>query len=172
MHAQTHLLSGWCLANWLNVGPRERLFCMIVSVCADIDAISIVGGQEAYWAYHHVVGHNILVGLVVAGVLAALSRHRIKGLLAYLGLFHVHLLMDLFGSGPKWSVAYFWPFSRWAAETTYAWEFRSWQNFAAAGLSFLWTIWIVYRRKRTPLEVLMPSLDRKFVALTQRKTKQ
>ena len=172
MHAQSHVLSGWCLGNYLNVGPRERLFCMIAAGCADLDAVSRLAGQEAYWDYHHVVGHNLLVGLVAAGVLAALSRYRFKGFLAYLGLFHMHLLMDLFGSGPKWTVAYLWPLSSWTLGTRHAWEFYSWQNISFAALLVAWTVWIVFRRKRTPLEALMPSLDRKLVALTQRRDDQ
>ena len=41
----------------------------------------------------------------------------------------------------------------------------AWQNITAAFLLLLWTVWIGYRRKRTPLELLMPSLDRRLVGL-------
>ena len=47
----------------------------------------------------------------------------------------------------------------------YGWDFFSWQNIMAAFLLLLWTVWIAYSRKRTPLELLMPSLDRRLVGL-------
>ena len=47
----------------------------------------------------------------------------------------------------------------------YGWDFYSWQNISAAFLLLLWTVAIAYYQKRTPLELLMPSLDRKLVGL-------
>lgn len=41
--------------------------------------------------------------------------------------------------------------------------FVSWQNSCAAGFFFLWTIAIIFKSKRTPLEYMMPSLDGELV---------
>ena len=70
MHLQTHILSGWCLGNALPLTGRERLFCMLAASLADVDGLSRVLGQEAYWKYHHTLGHNLPVA-VGLGVSAA-----------------------------------------------------------------------------------------------------
>ena len=163
MHIQTHILSGWCLANMLPLSPRERLFSMIAATLPDIDGISFIFGQEAYWNYHHILGHNLLLGLLSSAVLAAFLGRRIMAFFVFLGLFHLHLAMDYFGSGPEWPILYFWPVSRWQIVNHEGWEFFSWQNQLAFCLLFIGTLWIAYRQRRTPLEFLMPQLDRKLV---------
>jgi len=72
--------------------------------------------------------------------------------------------MDSFGSGPGWGIPYFWPFSKHTSINPHAWEFYSWQNLSAAAVFILWTLWIARRHGRTPLEALMPNLDRQLVA--------
>src|SRR5207302_7065303 len=87
----------------------------------------------------------------------------------YLALFHLHLVMDYFGSGPGWGIYYLWPFSSWAADNRrVAWEFYSWQNITLAAVLVVWTIFIAVRRGRTPLEALMPRLDRQLVEWLRR----
>src|SRR2546423_971565 len=163
MHVQTHIMSGWCVANLLELTPRERLFAMIAASAADLDAISIFFGQEAYWDYHHLLGHNLPSALLTAIVLAVFSQHRLKAFLIYFALFHLHLLLDYFGSGPGWPIHYGWPIARWTWVNPNGWEFYSWQNTSAAGAFLAWTAWFVFARRRTPLEAIVPSLDRKFV---------
>jgi hypothetical protein len=72
-------------------------------------------------------------------------------------------VIDYFGSGPDWGYYYLWPFSDWYVENAHAWEFQSWQNFLAAFVFFVWMLWIAVCNSRTPLEVIMPSLDRQLV---------
>ncbi|MEZ0263301.1 MAG: hypothetical protein ACAI43_01130 [Phycisphaerae bacterium] len=77
--------------------------------------------------------------------------------------------MDYYGSGPGWPIAYFWPWdcglpgSLWFCQ--HAWEFYSWQNMSAAAVMLAWTLGIAWRARRTPLEALMPRLDRQLVQL-------
>src|SRR4051794_26835496 len=99
MHVQTHLLSGWCIGNFFPLAPRQRLMCMIAASIPDVDGLGIVAGQEAYWKYHHVLGHNLLFGVIACGILAGLSRAGVLTTILYLSLFHLHLVMDFFGSG-------------------------------------------------------------------------
>jgi len=138
---------------------------MIAAGFPDLDGLALLAGQQAYWDYHHVILHNALAGLGVALVLAAFSQHRALGFAAYIVLFHLHLLMDYFGSGPGWDIAYWWPFSNVAVQNWSSWEFYSWQNISVGIAFVVWTVLIAYRQKRTPLELLMPSLDRQLVAL-------
>ena len=163
MHLQTHLMSGWCVANLLPLSARERLFCMIAAGLPDVDGVGRVFGEEAYWDYHHVVGHNLLFAFVTGATLAAFARARLLTFIACCALVHLHLLMDYFGSGPGWGIPYLWPFDKHVYTSPHVWKFYSWQNLSAAGLMLLWTLLIVDQKGRTPLEALMPSLDRQLV---------
>src|SRR5438045_2833935 len=102
MQVQTHVLSGWCVANLLPLSPRERGFCMIAASASDLDGLGIIGGEEMYWRFHHIVGHGLLAAIVVCGTLTIFSHRRLLALAAYLALFHLHLIMDYWGSGPGW----------------------------------------------------------------------
>src|SRR5579872_2781125 len=165
MQIPTHILSGWCAANLFPpLNPRQRLMCMIAAAIPDLDGLSILGGQQAYWNWHHRVCHNLPFGLIVCGLLAWLSGRRIGLFVLYLLLFQLHIVMDIFGSGPGWGIYYFWPFSNWMFDNTgISWEFFSWQNLSIAGGLLVWTIVIAIRLGRTPLEAIMPRLDGQLV---------
>jgi inner membrane protein len=163
MHVQTHIMSGWCLGNLVDLTPRERLFCMLAATLPDLDGAAVLFGFDAYREYHHLLGHNLAFCLLVTLVLTCLSTHRLKVFFLFLGLIHLHLLMDYFGSGPLWKIYYFWPFSRTGYLTDWAWEFYSWQNISAAAVLLIWTIGIAVREGRTPLEAIMPRLDEQLV---------
>ncbi|MGB7161362.1 MAG: metal-dependent hydrolase [Tepidisphaeraceae bacterium] len=169
MHIQTHVLSGWCVGNLLPLTARERLMCMLAASLADLDGLGIVVSEELYWDYHHKLGHCAVFGVLLAATMAALSTHRLLSFLAYLALFHLHLVLDYFGSGPGWPIYYAWPVSDREWLNPRAWAFSSWQNIGTAFALVAWTVWIAMRRRRTPLEVLMPSLDRKAVAWIERR---
>jgi inner membrane protein len=164
MHVQTHVMSGWCIASLLPLTARQRLGAMIAASAADLDGLGILFGQEAYWRYHHTLGHNLLFGLIVSLTLTLKMRGWIGVFLLYLSLFHLHLLMDFFGSGPGWPIAYLWPFSRHPWDNRHwSWAFYSWQNISIAAGLVAWTVLIARRKGRTPLEVMMPNLDRQLV---------
>jgi inner membrane protein len=170
MHVQTHIMSGWCVANCFRLTPRERVFCMVAASIADVDGLGIVRGtlSSAYLDYHHVLAHSLPFGLIACAVLTIFSTHRIKALLLFLALFHLHLLLDYFGSGPGWDIYYFWPISKLRIPNSYSWEFYSIQNISFAFFLFLWTLAIAVRAGRTPLETLMPNLDREIVELLRK----
>lgn len=164
MHIQTHVLSGWCVGNLLPLTARERLFCMIAAAAQDVDGLGILVSEELYWDYHHKLGHCAAFGVLLSIGLAAFSAHRLLAFVVYLALFHLHLFLDYLGSGPGWPLYYLWPFSDAEWLNPAAWPFFSWQNIGAAFAMVGWTVWIAVRKRRTPLELLMPSLDRKAVA--------
>jgi hypothetical protein len=164
MHVQTHIMSGWCVGNLFPLTPRQRLACMIAASAADVDGLGILFGQETYWNYHHKLAHNLAFGLLICLILTFISRGKPLMFILLLALFHLHLLMDFFGSGPGWPIFYFWPASAHAWDNRWwSWEFYSWQNITAAALLFFWMIAIANVCCRTPLELLMPSLDRQLV---------
>lgn len=168
MHIQTHVMSSWCIANALPISPRQRLLCMLAGSLADLDGLGIVAGMEAYWRYHHVLGHNVFLAAALSAVLAFISQQRLRSLLIYFAIFHLHLVLDYFGSGPLWKMYYLYPLSDWPLEFTGAWEFFSWQNLSVGAAALAGTVVIAVRLRRTPLESLMPSLDRKIVSWLRR----
>jgi len=166
---QIHVMSGWCLGNYAKLTSRERFCCMLAASWADLDGLGILAGQEAYWEYHHKLCHNLPFGLLLSVILTLCSGRRWRAFFVYLVLFHLHIAMDYLGSGPFWGFYYLWPFSRWYVENSHPWEFYSWQNLSI-GLAFaLWILWIAVRDGRTPLEIIMPSLDKQLVQWLRRR---
>ncbi|MCX6954691.1 MAG: metal-dependent hydrolase [Verrucomicrobia bacterium] len=169
MHLATHVLAGWCLGNLLRLGKKERTWCIAASVLPDVDGLGLLAGVRAYQTYHHVLAHNLTLGLVATVGFARLARCSLKGAATFFALFHLHLVMDLFGSGPGWGIAYLWPWSDQMVYSAHAWSFLSWQN----GVAFLgfagWTVAIARACRRTPLECFAPRFDRQVVNLLARK---
>ena len=167
MHIPTHILSGWVGGNAFPLRPGERLACMIAATIPDFDGVGIILGENAYQRWHHMACHNLPFCILASGILAAIGQksaaRRAAMFVLYAGLFHLHLLMDYFGSGPGWPIVYLWPLSNFRFVNWQAWELSSWQNTVAAGVLLAITVAIAIVRKRTPLEVLMPSLDAKLV---------
>lgn len=171
MHIPTHILSGWCLANCLPLSPRQRLGCMVAAVIPDLDGLGIVFGTEsdAFQNYHHLLGHNLPFALFSCGLLALAGPRRAMSFVIYLAMFHVHLVMDYFGSGAGWRIYYLWPISRWNVVNFNGWDFYSWQNILAAAILLVWMVAIAAWKRRTPLEAIMPDLDRQLVNLISRR---
>ena len=168
MHAPTHIMSGWCVGNLFRLTAGERVFCMIAASAADVDAVSRLFGEEAYWNWHHVAGHNLAFAVLLSTGLALCSTHRLKGYFVYLALAHLHLVLDYFGSGPGWAIRYGWPLFEWDWQNADAWEFSSWQNRVAALVLLVWVLGIAVICGRTPVELLTPDLDRRVVARLRR----
>jgi hypothetical protein len=161
----THILSGWCIGNVLPLNARERLGCMIAATAADIDGLGLLYSWDAYWNFHHKLGHNIFAVVIFAAALMPFASRRRFAFFMYLALAHLHLLLDYLGSGPGWGIYYLWPVSkefRWMNPA--AWPFTSWQNLLFAAALFVWAIVIAIRCRRTPIELLAPRLDRAIVA--------
>lgn len=163
MHIQTHVLAGWCISNAKELTARERLFCMLCSLLPDLDGLGILFGKSYYILYHHVYGHNLLIAFWSSMTFTIFSRHKLKAFLFYFFLFHLHLIMDFFGSGPGWPIVYFWPFSEYKFLNPYAWKFNGWQNIITFNLFVFWTYSIIKNKKRSPLELLWPKINQKLV---------
>lgn len=141
---------------------------MVAATAPDLDGLAIVAGREAFETYHHVVGHNLFFALLVTAAITVWSTQRRTMALFAFGLFHLHLVMDSFGSGRDWGIAYLWPAVRQEWINPWRWDFFSWQNLVAAYGLLLVTVVLAVRQGRTPLETLAPSLDRQLVTLARR----
>ncbi len=170
MHIQTHILSGWCVANHLNLTPRERALVMAAASFADLDGLGLFVSIDYYVAYHHVLAHNLLFGALLTGVLTLFSTHRLKAAALYFALFHLHLVMDYYGSGSGWGIHYLWPFTDTEILNPQAWELGSWQNMLAFLILLTWTLGIIIWKRRTPLEAILPKLDARIVRVFTRST--
>lgn len=159
MQLLTHALAGWCVGNLVAASANQRLGCVAISCAPDVDALSLLAGTGAYLRFHHVLAHNLLFGTVASAVLARFTQGGLKLFCSYLLLFHLHLLMDLFGSGQTWEIAYLWPLSSRYYAISQAWDFQSWQNLIMLTAFLVWTVWIGARFRRTPLEVVAPRLN-------------
>jgi hypothetical protein len=155
-------MAGWCLGNLFRLTARERLFCMIISLAPDLDGLGLLFGKFVYLRYHHVLCHNLAFGILSSLLLSLLSSQRLKSFFLYLGLFHLHLLMDYLGSGPGWPVVYFYPFSNWRWVNEKGWAFNGWQNIIM-NLFLVWVFIQIWQKGRTPFELVWPSLDKYLI---------
>jgi hypothetical protein len=55
--------------------------------------------------------------------------------------------------------------------THLSWDFYSWQNLSIAAALLIWTLIIAVRKGRTPLEAIMPDLDRQLVRVVRKPLK-
>lgn len=166
MHVPTHILSGWCVASLVpGLNARERFFAMAAATLCDLDGLGMVMGMEskAYLDYHHLLAHNLPFALLASAILTGFCTHRIRAFLLYLALFHLHMVMDYFGSGPDWPIYYTWPFTRHAIINPHGWPLSSWQNTLVASCLLAWTLLVIAFQRRTPLEWPMPDFDRRIV---------
>ncbi len=181
----THFMLSWLVAEAGGFERRrDRVLVTLAGIVPDADGLGAVveiatrhSEQPLLWwsTYHHVVGHNLLVGLLVAGVLGIVSQHRLRAaVLGGIG-FHLHLAGDLAGArgpdGAQWPIHYLWPFSPdkglwlWSGQ----WELNAWPNVAIT-LAALGVIFVLARRRGySPLEMISRRADRAFVDALNRR---
>ena len=165
MHLQTHGLTGWLIGNAAGLGVRGRSLAVLAGVLPDLDGLGIVVSEELYWDWHHVLGHNVFYLLAAAGVLTVFTDAgtRCRSFVVFTLVGASHLLLDLIGSGPDWELAWLWPASDHALVWRGAWPLFSWQNILTFVAVLVGTLAVARWCGRTPLEWVMPSLDRRFV---------
>jgi hypothetical protein len=170
----THFLAGWAVANTVSLNKRERVLVTLAGVVSDVDGMGVVwdvvsrsGNFEFYQRYHHVFGHNIFLGLLVA-IFGFLLGVR-KGIVAVLMLtsFNLHLLGDIIGARGQgedfWAVPYFWPLSTndyyWSGQ----WPLNGWQNFVITSALMVVAFYWARRRGYSPIEMISEKTDYRFV---------
>jgi len=182
MNPVSHLLTAWVVANTADLTARDRALVTLAGVVPDIDGLGIVAEILTehttspllwYSKYHHVLCHNIGFGLLFAVTAALFSVRRWMTAFLVLVVFHLHLLGDLVGSrGPddyQWPISYLSPFSnRWKLIWTGQWELNAWPNVLITALFLAGTIYIGWKKGRSPLELVSKRADAAFVSILRR----
>jgi hypothetical protein len=175
MSPVTHLLLGWTVAGAdTALTPRERAAITLAGVVPDIDGLGVIwdlisrsGNFEFYQRYHHVFGHNLIFGLLVAacGLLLGVRKRLVAALI--LVSFHLHLLGDILGArglgDDFWAVPYWWPLSDHEYVWTGQWPLNGWQNFVITGMLLTVMFYWAGKRGYSPLETVSSRADQAFV---------
>jgi hypothetical protein len=183
MNPVSHILTGWVVANTVDLTARDRALVTLAGVVPDIDGLGLVAEILTehttspllwYSKYHHVLCHNIGFGLLLAVTIALFSVRRWMTAFLVLVVFHLHLLGDLVGSrGPddyQWPLPYLSPFSdRWKLIWTGQWELNAWPNVLISTLLLVATIYIAWKKGRSPLEMVSERADATVVSILRRK---
>jgi hypothetical protein len=183
MNPASHFLIGWTLANTVDIPRRDRIMVTLSGVAADIDGIGIIAEVLTenttapllwYSRYHHVLGHNLLVGLILTAAVFLFGLKRWSAaFLAFLA-FHLHLLGDLIGSrgpdGYQWPIPYLFPFSNnWIFTWQGQWELNAWPNILITVVILVMATYLTWKRGRSPLEMFSTKADRAFLAKMREK---
>jgi hypothetical protein len=182
MAPATHLLLGWLTAETCPILPaRDRFWIAIAGVLPDADGLGLVAGlltgswdraQAWFAAWHHIVLHNLLAGLVAAVAIGLWCRSwRTAGLV--LASFHLHLLGDVVGSrgpdGYDWPIPYLAPFHGWQWTWDGQWALNAWPNTLITLIAIVVSLVLAVRRGRWITELLSRRLDVAVVAVLRRR---
>ncbi len=178
MNPITHLLIGWGLANTADLNRRERGVVTLAAVVPDIDGLGIIADfatrnssqpSELWGSLHHVLGHNLGVGILVSAVAFAVATRRwLCATLAFIA-FNLHIVGDVIGGrgpdGDQWPIPYLLPFSdRWQLAWSGQWELNNWPNIALTVALLSLTFYLGWGRGYSPLELVSRRADTAFIA--------
>lgn len=180
MSPASHLLLSWLIAQG-GRDRRERGAITLAGLLPDADGLGLVAGlasgsweraQEWYHTWHHQIAHPALAGAVLTLAGWAWCRRSWRVLALIPAAFALHLLGDVAGSrgpdGHQWPIPLLAPFSDWGWTWDGQWELNAWPNTVITLLAELAMLGLAWRRGFSPLELLSPRLDQRFIALLRR----
>lgn len=156
-----HLQYGWWFAHWRQFDRRERAAIALAGAAADLDGLSLLGGGDAYYRYHHILFHNLGSLLVIVALAGLLFWRRPWVWLLISFSFGMHVVEDYFTV--PWDMRPWRPFANTVVNLSQhvpGWVVQYvFQSVAMAGIVAM-TVWIYLRYRRTPIEIISPALDR------------
>jgi hypothetical protein len=159
-----HLQYGWWFAHWSDFTRGERAAIALAGAAPDLDGLSLLGGQDVYYAYHHILFHNVgaAAAVLLLGGIFWWKKKIVWMLVTF--SFAMHIVEDYVTT--SWNQHPWKPLSD--ATVNLSKYLPGWMVqgvFQATAMIFILgvTIWIYIRRNRTPLEILSPALDRLLV---------
>lgn len=179
----THALIGWWTANVIPLSRRDRFLVFLGGLLPDLDGLGLLFSVDAYFAYHHVLLHNLFAGLGWTAAVGVMAVKRIPCMtLAFLN-WNLHLACDYFGSRgpsgePPWVLPYLYPLlgDRRGVDLTgpawyrnpWQWPLDSWPNLLITCCALVGWVYIAVRLDRTWFEFISVRFDRE-VCRTLRK---
>jgi hypothetical protein len=147
LHFLTHIGLSWIVAGLARLSVRDRWLITLAGVLPDLDGAGIVWSDAAYVAVHRAAGHGLVFALTWLALTLAVADRRALATLLAAASFHLHLLLDLVGTGGL-PIRYFWPFSD--RGWTYAghWTLASWPNTIVMAATLLGVLWMGRRNGR------------------------
>ena len=177
MNPITHLLVSWAIADSGDFDKRERAAITLSGVAPDIDSFGIIVEQLTknsdkpllWWSdYHHIFGHNIGFGILVAVIVFIVTKKKWKAMGLSFLCFHIHLLSDIIGAkgpdGYQWPIPYLLPLSN-AIQVNWKhqWEINAWPNFIITIAALMITFYYAWKHDYSILEIFSQKADRVFV---------
>ena len=144
LHFLTHIGLSWIVASLGRRSAKDRWLITLAGVLPDFDGVGILWSENAYGAAHRAVGHGLAFALVWIALTLALADHRGRAAVLAMLCFHVHLLLDLVGTGGL-PIRYFWPLSDRGWSYTGRWTLASWPNAIVMILTLLGVLWVGWR---------------------------
>jgi hypothetical protein len=177
MQPITHFLASWTVASIPRLESRDRIIITLAGISPDVDGVGLVvelatehTQQPLLWwsKYHHVIGHNLIFGIVISLTAAAIAKRRLLTAALVLFVFHLHLFCDLIGSrgpeGYQWPIPYFYPFLQnialsWSGQ----WALNAWPNILFTIILMMITFYLAWKKGFSPLEIISKRANRVFV---------
>jgi hypothetical protein len=178
-----HFIVSWVVANSANMDRRSRICITLAGVLPDLDGVGYVIDKvnscfdissSYFFDYHHVIGHNVFSGLLIAGLMAFSCRRKLTVFLLSLLTFHLHLLADVAGSmggdGYQWPIYYLYPLVpdftiTWSGQ----WELSSWKNSAIGIVFFIVSLMIARYKRVTFFELFSSKMEEKVVEVARQR---
>lgn len=145
LHFLTHVGQSWIVAHLRRGSARDRWLIVLAGIVLDLDGAGIVWSEQAYLATHRIIGHSLFFGLSVIAITLVLADARWPTAALAALAFHLHLLLDLVGTGGL-PIRYLWPFADWELPTPGHWVLASWPNVIVMLLTFLGVLVTTRRR--------------------------
>jgi hypothetical protein len=183
LNPASHFLISWTVANSIDIPYRDRNLVTLSGILADIDGVGIIAEVLTentttallwYSRYHHILGHNLFVGLILAAAVFLFGRRKLISASLAVLVFHLHLLGDLIGSrgpdGYQWPIPYLFPFSKqWTFTWQGQWELNAWPNFLVTLIVLGIASYLTWNRGRSPLEMFSTKADQAFLTKIREK---
>lgn len=148
----------------MQTNRRERAAIALAGAAPDLDGLSLLGGGDAYYRYHHILFHNAGATLAVIPLAGIFFWRRPFVWLLVVFAFAMHMVED-YGT-VSWNMYPWEPFN--ASVVNLSNRFPVWMVqglFQTLAIVFIlaMTVWIYLRHQRTPLEIISPAFDQLIV---------
>jgi membrane-bound metal-dependent hydrolase YbcI (DUF457 family) len=145
-HFLTHIGLSWILESLWPASRRDRWLIVLAGTVLDRDGAGIVWSQAAYLSAHRAAGHSLVFCLLLLAITLVLADAPWSTATLVVVSFHLHLLLDLVGTGGL-PIRYLWPLSDRGWSYSGHWVLASWQNGVVMAVTLLGVLAVGWRRR-------------------------